>query len=107
MIDLTMAAHNGAIRRKNSRIFPAIGLVALAAVALPGGTFAKTNRPAPTLETTASRQIGEPIMAVVSIKSQRVTFYDSEGWIYRAPVSTGTTGRETPAGVFALLEKDK
>src|SRR5947199_1047528 len=25
----------------------------------------------------------------------------------RAPVSTGTTGRETPAGVFAVLEKEK
>lgn len=46
-------------------------------------------------------------MAIVSIKSQKVTFYDPEGWILRAPVSTGTTGRETPAGVFALLEKDK
>src|SRR5207302_486997 len=34
------------------------------------------------------------------------TFYDADGWILRAPVSTGTTGRETPAGVFALLEKD-
>src|SRR3979409_155576 len=50
---------------------------------------------------------GEPIMAIVSIKSQQVTFYDAEGWILRAPVSTGTTGRETPAGVFALIEKDK
>ena len=29
------------------------------------------------------------------------------GWIYRAPVSTGTTGRETPAGIFAVLEKNK
>src|SRR6202030_3186019 len=37
----------------------------------------------------------------------QVTFYDSDGWILRAPVSTGTTGRETPAGVFALIEKDK
>src|SRR5207248_1922141 len=34
-------------------------------------------------------------------------FYDADGWILRAPVSTGTTGRETPAGVFAVLEKDK
>src|SRR5262249_26524742 len=42
-----------------------------------------------------------------SIKSQQVTFYDADGWILRAPVSTGTTGRETPAGVFAVLEKDK
>jgi hypothetical protein len=54
----------------------------------------------------APRQSGEPIMAIVSIKSQQVTFYDSDGWILRAPVSTGTKGRETPAGVFAVIEKD-
>ena len=46
-------------------------------------------------------------MAIVSIKSQQVTFYDAEGWILRAPVSTGTEGRETPAGVFAVVEKKK
>ena len=46
-------------------------------------------------------------MAIVSIKSQQVTFYDADGWILRAPVSTGTKGRETPAGVFAIVEKDK
>jgi hypothetical protein len=43
----------------------------------------------------------------VSIKNQQVTFYDADGWILRAPVSTGTTGRETPAGVFAVIEKNK
>ena len=46
-------------------------------------------------------------MAIVSIRSQQVTFYDAEGWILRAPVSTGTAGRETPAGIFAVIEKDK
>ena len=46
-------------------------------------------------------------MAIVSIKSQQVTFYDADGWILRAPVSTGVTGRETPAGVFAVLEKER
>ena len=45
-------------------------------------------------------------MAIVSIKSQQITFYDADGWILSAPVSTGTTGRETPAGVFAVIEKD-
>ncbi len=45
-------------------------------------------------------------MAIVSIKSQQITFYDADGWIFRAPVSTGVKGRETPAGVFAVLEKD-
>jgi chemotaxis protein histidine kinase CheA len=58
-------------------------------------------------QMTAPRAAAEPIMAIVSIKSQQVTFYDADGWILRAPVSTGTTGRETPAGVFAVIEKDK
>src|SRR5437764_14599607 len=83
-------------------------LAAMAALtALNAGAAAKTNRPAPPSEATAPRAAGEPIMAIVSIRSQKVTLYDADGWIWRAPVSTGIAGRETPAGVFALLEKDK
>jgi hypothetical protein len=78
-------------------------LTALTAEAAPK----QAARPAPPTEVTAPRDAGEPLMAIVSIKSQRVTFYDADGWILRAPVSTGTTGRETPAGVFAIVEKDK
>ena len=85
------------------------GLVVLAAVALTALTASahaakQARQPA---EAVAPREAGEPIMAIVSIKSQQVTFYDADGWILRAPVSTGTTGRETPAGVFAIVEKDK
>ena len=49
-------------------------------------------RPAQATEATAPRQAGEAIMAIVSIKSQKVTIYDADGWILRAPVSTGTKG---------------
>jgi lipoprotein-anchoring transpeptidase ErfK/SrfK len=75
--------------------------------ALTADAAARPARPAPPTEATAPRDAGEPIMAIVSIKTQQVTFYDAEGWILRAPVSTGVAGRETPAGVFAVLEKDK
>jgi L,D-transpeptidase catalytic domain len=78
-----------------------------ALTALTAGAAARQARPAAPVEAVAPREAGEPIMAIVSIKSQQVTFYDADGWILRAPVSTGTTGRETPAGVFAVLEKDK
>jgi hypothetical protein len=84
-----------------------VTLVAMAALtALTAGAAARPPHTAPPTEATAPRDAGEPIMAIVSIKSQQVTFYDADGWITRAPVSTGTTGRETPAGVFAVLEKD-
>ncbi|AMN43160.1 L,D-transpeptidase [Rhodoplanes sp. Z2-YC6860] len=55
----------------------------------------------------AQRTVGEPIMAIVTIKNQMVTFYDADGWMTRAPVSTGVKDRETPAGIFTVLEKDK
>ncbi len=68
--------------------------------------MAEAKKQQPDYEV-AEREAGEPIMAIVSIQSQQVTFHDADGWILRAPVSTGTTGRETPAGIFAVLEKEK
>src|SRR5262245_29593052 len=83
-----------------------VTLVAMAAfTALTANAAAKQARPTLPAEAAAPRDAGEPIMAIVSIKSQEVTFYDADGWILRAPVSTGTKGRETPAGVFAVIEK--
>jgi hypothetical protein len=81
-----------------------VTLAAMAALtALTADAAPRQPRPA----ATAPREAGEPIMAIVSIKTQQVTFYDAEGWILRAPVSTGVKERETPAGVFAVIEKDK
>ena len=83
-------------------------LAAMAAlIMLAADTAAQELRRAQTREEVAPRQGGEPIMAIVSIKSQQVTLYDADGWILRAPVSTGTTEYETPAGVFAIVQKKK
>ena len=87
---------------------PVVILAAMAALmAQSADATAKKTPPARQTVEMAPREAGEPIMAIVSIKSQRVTFYDADGWIMRAPVSTGVKGRETPAGVFAVIEKDK
>src|SRR6202046_3964076 len=93
-------------------VAPSIMALAAALAALtaaPPTTYAASNqaRPAAPTEATAPREAGEPIMAIVSIKSQQVTIYDADGWLLRAPVSTGITGRETPAGVFSVVKKDK
>jgi L,D-transpeptidase catalytic domain len=100
-IDLQMT--RSTIRRLRP---PAIVTVAAIAALAALTAEVRARESAPSAETTAPRDAGEPIMAIVSIKSQQVTFYDADGWILRAPVSTGTTGRETPAGVFAVIEKD-
>src|SRR5262245_9121100 len=94
-----------AMRRWKSPAVVTLAAV-IALTALPADTAAAQARPAPSpKEAAAPRTAGEPIMAIVSIKSQQVTLYDAEGWILRAPVSTGIQGRETPAGVFAVVER--
>src|SRR5215472_2857505 len=95
------------VARRRSGIPAVVTLAAMAALtALTADAAASEARSAPATEATAQREAGEPIVAIVSIKSQQVTFYDAEGWILRAPISTGVKGRETPTGVFAVVEKD-
>ena len=107
MVDeLTSAKSTVAIRHKRSSAV--VMLAVIAALMVPAvDAAAKQARRAQPAETTAPREAGEPIMAIVSIKSQHVTIYDAEGWIQRAPVSTGIKERETPAGVFAIVQKNK
>ncbi len=102
----TTAQSTGAMRGWGPAAFLTLAAVA-ALAALTAEAMARQARPALATEATAPRDAGEPIMAIVSITAQKVTFYDADGWILRAPVSTGIAGRETPAGVFAVLEKDK
>jgi hypothetical protein len=102
----TTARSTVAMRRWGSPAIVTLAVMA-ALTALTADAAARQARPKPPTEATAPRDAGEPIMAIVSIKAQQVTFYDADGWILRAPVSTGTTGRETPAGIFAVLEKEK
>jgi hypothetical protein len=82
-----------AIRRWGPAVI--VTFAATAALTALSADAGPVRRAAPT-EATAPRDAGEPIMAIVSIKSQQVTFYDADGWILRAPVSTGVKGRETP-----------
>jgi len=52
------------------------------------------------------KRSGGPLLAVVGLDTQRVSIYDSAGrMILQSPVSTGTTGYETPAGIFSVVQK--
>ena len=52
-----------------------------------------------SVTSVESRAPGEPIMAVISLRDQRITVYDAQGWILRAPVSSGQKRRHTLAGI--------
>lgn len=46
-----------------------------------------------------------PLVAVVSLKSQRISVFDRTGEIASSPVSSGRKGYETPRGIFSVLER--
>jgi L,D-transpeptidase catalytic domain len=80
-------------------------LIASLSVVVAAGNLAsaKNERSAASIE---SRAAGKPIIAIVSLRSQQITVYDANGWILRAPVSSGQPGRETPAGIFSIIAKE-
>jgi hypothetical protein len=84
-----------------------LALAVLAALTANGKhADAKERRGERAVEQVAQRTTGDPILAIVSLQSQRITIYDAKGWILRAPVSSGQRGRETPAGIFSVIQKD-
>ena len=102
---MTSRCVNAEYRQRRPR--PACLAVAALAVLIAAGDDARARsgqRERP-IESVQSRSAGDPVMAIVSLRSQRITVYDSKGWILRAPVSSGTKGRETPAGIFSVIQK--
>jgi hypothetical protein len=56
------------------------------------------HMPAPT-------QAPPPLLAVVSLGSQRLHVYDRTGLVTSSAVSSGRRGHESPEGVFSIIEK--
>ena len=73
----------------------------LAAVGLAGAAEAQRGDQGPY------RTADVPMMAVVSLSRQRVTVYDARGKMLEAPVSTGQSGYETPAGIYSVIQKNR
>ena len=81
--------------------FLAVGFAAaVTAVSSSGSAAARSSR-----ETVEARPAGVPLMAIVALGEQRITVYDADGKMLQAPVSTGQTGYETPAGIYSVIQK--
>ena len=89
--------------------FATLCAAALATASLAGPADARSARDRDSRQddTAQSRPAGPPVMAIVSIGEQRVTIYDANGRILRAPVSSGQTGYETPSGIFSVIQKER
>jgi L,D-transpeptidase catalytic domain len=86
-------------------VFAMVALGLLTAMGSLQSASARNSRDANRDELAQSRRAGPPMLAIVSLSDQRVTIYDAEGKILQSPVSTGSTGYETPAGIYSVVQK--
>lgn len=95
-------------KRKQTRLRSIHLAIAVLATLTAAGNHADATerRGGRAVEEIESRAAGDPVLAIVSLQGQRITIYDANGWILRAPVSSGQRGRETPAGIFSVIQKD-
>ena len=49
----------------------------------------------------------EPLVAVISVQSQRIQVHGTTGMMAESKVSTGTSGHRTPTGVFSVLQRNR
>jgi hypothetical protein len=104
-----MTSYFVSLKYKQTWLRPArLAIAGLAAVIAAGDHAGAANGRKERAAGSESRNADEPvepIMAIVSLRSQRITVFDAKGWVLRAPVSSGQKGRETPAGIFSVIEK--
>jgi L,D-transpeptidase catalytic domain len=71
-----------------------------------------TERPRTQKPARAATQIrlpqpapDSPLLALISIGSQRLDIYDRHGLVGSSPISSGRRGHESPQGIFSIIEK--
>ncbi|HXF55053.1 MAG TPA: L,D-transpeptidase family protein [Hyphomicrobiaceae bacterium] len=84
-----------------------IALVGLAVLSAAGTGIADAQSSREVRRASPSRPPGKPLLAVIALNEQRITVYDALGPISQAPVSTGSAGYETPAGIFSIVQKNE
>lgn len=72
-----------------------------------GPALSAQKKKAPQTPVEYGMLSGAPVLAVISLKEQRIAVYDGAGGSMGARISSGNAGNETPAGIFSLLQKNR
>src|SRR4029077_11584792 len=69
-------------KRSNTALRPVcVALAGLALLISPGDkALAASALSVPSVQSIDSRAAGDPVMAIVSLRSQRIEIYDAQGW---------------------------
>ena len=92
---------------KPAKSLATAALLTLAITGMYDPASAESRRDRQDDQSVQSTITGPAVMAIVSIKDQRVSLYDAFGGALRARVSSGRTDYETPVGIYSVLQKQE
>jgi chemotaxis protein histidine kinase CheA len=105
--DYLLRFRNRGPQMKRTSTLAILGIAGFAAFAMDGTSLANTKRHRHGERYSQSRPVETPRLAVIALAQQRISIYSASGKILEARVSTGTTGRETPAGIYSIVQKEE
>jgi hypothetical protein len=88
-------------------ILALLGIAAFAAFVIDGTSSANARTHRRAERHGQSAPVETPRLAVIALAQQRISIYGASGKILEAPVSTGVRGRETPAGIYSIVQKEE
>jgi hypothetical protein len=92
---------------KTSTTLAILGMAAFVACVTSGVSSANARSHRSAERHAHAPAADTPRLAVIALAQQHVTIYDASGKILSAPVSTGATGHETPAGIYSIVQKEE
>jgi hypothetical protein len=90
------------VKRRHLGAVLRAAMVGVMAMSLASSAGAQETRRA---DRGGARNI--PLLVVVSLNRQKVTIYSDRTKILEAPVSSGRSGYDTPAGIYSILQKKR
>lgn len=90
------------------RSIAALAITGLAVLIAGGLPTADARQYRAVRQDVPSRAPSAPVLAIVGLAEQHVSIYDTTGAkILEAPVSSGATSYETPAGIYSIVQKEE
>jgi hypothetical protein len=84
-----------------------LGITAFASIVMDGASSANAKSHRRSERHRQSTPIETPRLAVIALAQQHISIYGASGKILEAPVSTGVKGRDTPAGIYSIVQKEE
>src|SRR5262249_38895850 len=84
-----------------------LGMAGFAVFVFDGASSANAKPHRRSERHSQSAAVETPRLAVIALAQPHISIYGASGKMLEAPASTGIKGRDTPAGIYSIVQKEE